>query len=695
MISSSQLINLVKSYISNVDESLIKKAYIFAMEAHGMQKRASGVPYFNHPAEVSRILAELHMDVPTIVTGLLHDVIEDTTSSFEEIEEIFGSEIAFLVEGVTKLSRISYTSSKTQQAENFRKFLMAISQDIRVLIVKLADRLHNMRTLSYIVSPEKRTRISLETLEIYAPLAERIGMNELKDELEDIAFYNLYPNEYSLISMRLEDINNKSNNFIQNTLIELRRIFKEENIDATVVGRQKKAYSIWKKMHRRNVSLEQINDIIAFRVIVRTVDECYRALGAVHTNFQIMPGRFKDYISIPKLNGYRSLHTTVIGPMKLPMEVQIRTEEMHKVADEGIAAHWSYKSGEITADLEEAKKYNWINSLLTILKNSNAPEEAMNNSKLEIFNDEVFCFTPGGDLIALPHGATAIDFAYEIHTDVGNRCIGVKINGKMSPFRTVLRNGDRVDVLTAPNQEPDAAWAQFVVTGKAKSCIHKFIKSKEREQFIKLGLQLVRYVTNPDQKKNDIDIKQFNYDNYEKFYYNVGKGIVPLEQLWYKLKDIPHVNSHICLLDFTPGIAVHFATCCHPILDDSIIGVMVPNRGLEIHLANCEKANTSDSNTIKASWSQLNESQQSIITCLDIVVTNKIGSFGIITNVLGKHNADIINIRTERRSVDFFEVIVDIKIESEQRLNDVLATLRVSQDVKTVRQLKKEKSYFF
>lgn len=691
MISSAQLISLIRSYAQNIDEGLIKKAYIFAMEAHGMQKRASGVPYFNHPAEVARILAELHMDVPTIVTGLLHDVIEDTTSSFEEIEEIFGSEIAFLVEGVTKLSRINYTSSKTQQAENFRKFLMAISQDIRVLIVKLADRLHNMRTLNYIVSPEKRMRISLETLEIYAPLAERIGMNELKDELEDIAFYNLYPNEYSLISMRLENINSKSSNFIQNTLIELRRVFKEVNIDATVVGRQKKAYSIWKKMHRRNVSLEQINDIIAFRVIVHTVDECYRALGVIHTNFQIMPGRFKDYISVPKLNGYRSLHTTVIGPMKLPMEVQIRTEEMHKVADEGIAAHWSYKSGEVTADQEEAKKYNWINSLLTILKNSNAPEEAMNNSKLEMFNDEVFCFTPGGDLIALPHGATAIDFAYEIHTDVGNRCIGVKINGKMSPFRTVLRNGDRVDVITAPHQEPDAAWAQFVVTGKAKSCIHKFIKSKEREQFIKLGLQLVRYVTNPSLKKNDIDIKQFHYDNYEKFYYNVGKGIVPLEQLWYKLRDIPHVNSHICLIDFMPGIAVHFAACCHPILDDSIVGIIIPNKGLEIHLANCEKANLPSSYVIKASWNQLNENQQSIVTCLDIVVANKIESFGTITNALSSNNADIINIRTERRSVDFFEIIVDIKVDSEQKLNDVQAALRVSQDVKSVRQLKNEK----
>lgn len=688
MISSAQLIDLVKAYAPNVDTSVIQRAYIFAMDAHGMQKRASGVPYLNHPTEVARILAEMHMDIQTVVTGLLHDVIEDTSSSFEEIEEIFGSEIAFLVEGVTKLSRINYTSSKAQQGENFRKFIMAIAHDIRVLIVKLVDRLHNMRTLNYIMSDSKRKRISLETLEIYAPLAERIGMNDLKDELEDIAFYNLYPNEYSMISLRLEEIGSKSNNFVQNTQVELRRIFEEAKISAVISGRQKKAYSIWKKMHRRNVALEQINDIIAFRIIVQTVEECYQSLGVIHTNFQVMPGRFKDYISVPKLNGYRSLHTTVIGPMKLPIEVQIRTEEMHKVADEGIAAHWSYKSGEVTADQIEATKYRWLNSLLTIMQNSHLAEEMLDNSKLEMFTDEVFCFTPNGDLIALPRGATAIDFAYEIHTDVGNSCIGVKINGKMSPFRTVLRNGDTVDIITAPHQEPDAAWEQFVITGKAKSCIHRFIKSKEREQFIKLGLQLVRYVTNPTVKKGDFDVKKFNYDNWEKFFYNVGKGLVPISQLMEKLSSLPHRDSAICLIDFTPGIAVRFANCCHPILDDSIVGVMVPNKGLEVHLTNCGNAASSAGYAVKAAWNQSNDAPESVTAALNIVITNKIGSFGIVTNVLSSNGASIVSLKTEHRSIDFFELIVDIKVESEQKLNDVQAALRVSSEVKSVRQVK-------
>lgn len=690
MISSSELIGLVKGYAPNADTDIIKKAYIFAMEAHGMQKRASGVPYFYHPAEVARILAELRMDVATIVTGLLHDVIEDTSSGFEEIEEIFGSEIAFLVEGVTKLSRINYTSSKAQQAENFRKFLIAISQDIRVLIVKLIDRLHNMRTLNYIVSLEKRKRISLETLELYAPLAERIGMNDIKDELEDIAFYNLYPDEYSLIAMRLDEISSKSNNFVQNTLIELRRIFNESKVEANIKGRQKKAYSIWKKMQRRNVTLEQINDIIAFRVIVQSVEDCYRALGMIHTNFQIMPGRFKDYISIPKLNGYRSLHTTVIGPMKLPMEVQIRTEEMHRMAEAGIAAHWSYKNGEVSANQGETQQYNWLNSLLTILQNSQSPDDVLGNSKLEMFDDEVFCFTPTGDLVTLPRGATAIDFAYEIHSAVGNSCIGVRINGKISPFRTILRNGDRVDIITAPHQEPDPAWAQFVVTGKARSCIHKFIRSKEREQFVKLGLQLARYVTNPQLKKNDIDIKQFGYDDYEKFYYNVGKGLVSLTKIM-EHSNLRHVATSVCLIDFTPGIAVYFADCCHPILDDRIIGMMVPNKGLEVHLVNCDKVNLPATNVIKVVWNQSSELNESVISRLRIVMTNKVESFSIVTNALSANGADIISLKTEQRSLDFFELIVDIKVSSERILNSVLATLRVCAGIKNVKEEKNNK----
>ncbi|MCR5224659.1 MAG: bifunctional (p)ppGpp synthetase/guanosine-3',5'-bis(diphosphate) 3'-pyrophosphohydrolase [Alphaproteobacteria bacterium] len=694
MLTSSELISLVQQYEPNANADLLRKAYVFAIEAHGIQKRASGSPYFYHPAEVARILAELKLDIPTIVTGLLHDVLEDTNVSFEELEEIFGSEIAFLVAGVTKLSKINYTSSKTHQADNFRKFLLAISQDIRVLIVKLVDRLHNMRTLNYIASIDKRKRIALETLDIYAPLAERIGMNAIKDEIEDIAFYNLHPNEYSAISLKLEQIRSKDNNFVQNTILELQKIFEESKLEASISGREKKVYSIWKKMQRRNVSLEQINDIIAFRVIVKTIEQCYLALGIIHTHYQIMPGRFKDYISIPKLNNYRSLHTTVIGPFKQPIEVQIRTEEMHRIADEGVAAHWAYKEGSVVVKDNDPKKYSWIKSLLTVLKNSGSPEEVMDNSKLEMFEDEVFCFTPNGDLITLPRGATAVDFAYSIHTAIGNTCIGVRLNGKMAPLKTVLRNGDQVDILTSPYQHPEASWERFVVTGKAKACIRRFIKSQERAEFIALGLQLVKYVfsmTNIVFNESMIDFKKFSCETIAKFYYNVGKCVIPLNSVRSIIPEQetpPFMNANaICLIDFTPGIAVHFAECCHPILGDKIIGILVPQKGIVVHLTNCDRIEQENCTFIKVKWNQDDDIDAAFIARLRIVILNKPESFAIITNIISSNGAGIANIKVEHRSVDFFDLLIDVKVDSPDHLGELQAALRACANVRSVRRL--------
>ncbi|MDR2267968.1 MAG: bifunctional (p)ppGpp synthetase/guanosine-3',5'-bis(diphosphate) 3'-pyrophosphohydrolase, partial [Holosporaceae bacterium] len=659
MITSAELINLVKSYDPNANTDMLRKAYMFAMEAHGTQKRASGSPYFYHPAEVARLLAELRMDVPSLVTGLLHDVLEDTNVTFEELEEIFGSEVAFLVDGVTKLSRVNYTSLKAHQAENFRKFLLATSNDIRVLIVKLVDRLHNMRTINYITLLEKRKKISLETLEIYAPLAERIGMNVIKDEIEDIAFYNLHPSEYSSISLRLEQIRNKDDNFVDNTVKELQRVLHDHGVEAMVSGREKKAYSIWKKMQKRNIPLEQINDIIAFRVIVKTVDQCYLSLGVIHTNFQIMPGRFKDYISIPKLNNYRSLHTTVIGPFKQGIEIQIRTEEMHRVADEGIAAHWSYKEGNVVTSDDDPKKYNWIKSLLAILQNSGTPEDIMNNSKLEMFDNEVFCFTPNGDLITLPRGATAIDFAYEIHTSIGNTCVGVRINGKIVPLKTVLKNGDQVDIITSPYQHPETSWERFVVTGKAKSCIRKFIKSQERVEFINLGLLLVKNVfssTGIQFSEQAINYKNFSCDSIGKFYYNVGRCVIPLNNVRISIQDNerrgPIKEEAICLMDFTPGIAVHFAECCHPILGDKIIGTLIPQRGVEVHLSNCDHLSHRKNAFVRIKWNKEDETESPLMVRLRIVILNRTESFSSITGVISSNGATMTNIKVEHRSID-------------------------------------------
>ncbi|GHT92690.1 GTP pyrophosphokinase [Alphaproteobacteria bacterium] len=695
MITSAELINLVKTYDPDVNVDMLRKAYMFAMEAHGTQKRASGSPYFYHPVEVARLLAELRLDVPSVITGLLHDVLEDTSVTFEELEEIFGSEVAFLVEGVTKLSKVNYTSSKAHQAENFRKFLLATSQDIRVLIVKLVDRLHNMRTINYIASIEKRKRIALETIEIYAPLAERIGMNIIKDEIEDIAFYHLHPNEYSTISVRLEQIRSKDDNFVQNTIAELNRVLRVAGIEAVVNGREKKAYSIWKKMQRRNVALEQINDIIAFRVVVKTIEQCYLSLGVIHTHFQIMPGRFKDYISIPKLNNYRSLHTTVIGPLKQGIEIQIRTEEMHRVADEGIAAHWSYKDGNVIQSGEEPKKYNWIKSLLTILQNSGTPEEVMDHSKLEMFDNEVFCFTPAGDLITLPRGATVVDFAYEIHTSIGNTCIGVRINGKIVPLKTVLRNGDQVDIITSPYQHPESSWERFVITGKAKSCIRKFVKAQEKEEFINLGLQLVKNVFSSAKTEFSeyiIDYKSFSCSSIGKFYYNVGRGTISLNSVRTMVSSGEDDNravmeDAICLMDFTPGIAVHFSECCHPILGDKIIGILVPQKGVVVHITSCAHLGRGKNVFVRAKWNKDDETESTFVSRLRIVIINQTESFAIITNVISSSGASITNIKVDHRSIDFFDLLVDIKVNDVIHLGEVQAALRTCANVRSVRRL--------
>jgi GTP pyrophosphokinase len=692
LITSTELVNLVKKYDQNANVDAIRKAYMFAMDVHGIQKRDSGSPYFYHPAEVARILAELMLDTPSVVSGLLHDVLEDTNVSFEELEEIFGSEVAFLVDGVTKLSKLNYSSSKTHQSENFRKFILASSRDIRVLVIKLVDRLHNIRTLNYISSIEKRKKIALETLEIYAPLAERIGMSVIKDEIEDVAFYTLHPTEYGIITTKLEKIK-MDNNFVQNIISELNRVLKEANINAIISGREKKAYSIWKKMQCRNVPLDQINDIIAFRIIVKTLNQCYLSLGVIHTNFQIVPGRFKDYISIPKLNNYRSLHTTVIGPFNQRIEIQIRTEEMHRVANDGVAVHWSYKDGYIFTRSDEPQKYNWIKNLLTILKNPETPEDVMDNFKLEMFNNEVFCFTPAGDLITLPKHATAVDFAYEIHSSIGNTCIGVRINGKIVPLRTIIRNGDQVDIITSPYQHPEIAWEKFVVTGKAKSCIRKFIKSKEKSEFINLGLNLTKIIFSIANKKfseDSLPYRDFACCSVEKFYYNLGKGTILLSHVRMKISERKNdqlfSDEAICLMDFIPGVAVHFANCCNPIIGDKAIGVLTPQKGIIVHLANCDYI-SENSNFVKVKWNKDEETDIQFVARLKIVILNKSESFAMVTSIISSCGASITNIKVTHRTVDFFDLLVDMKVNNVIHLGEIQATLRTCGNIQSIRRL--------
>ncbi len=494
MMRQYELVDRVRKYNPQTDEDLLNRAYVYAMRAHGAQKRASGDPYFTHPLEVAAILTELKLDDATIVAAVLHDTIEDTGATRAEIDSLFGPEIGNLVDGLTKLKKLDLVSKRAAQAENFRKLLLAIAEDVRVLLVKLADRLHNMRTLHY-VSPEKRARIAEETLDIYAPLAGRMGMQNLRDELENLSFKYLMPEAFAMISTRLEDLRDKNKELIKTIENELTEELAKRGIKAHVRGRQKQPYSVWSKMERKSVAFEQLSDIFGFRVVVDDVDECYRVIGVVHTKWPMVPGRFKDYISTPKQNDYRSVHTTVVGPGRQRVELQVRTVEMHDIARHGIAAHALYKDGrDAPAPVlsHESNAYQWLKRTIDLLADGDSPEEFLEHTRLELFHDQVFCFTPKGRLIALPRGATPIDFAYAVHTSVGNSAVGVKINGRLAPLLSPLVNGDEVEIIRAEGQTPPAAWESIAVTGKARAAIRRASRDAVRAQYAELGRQIVQ-----------------------------------------------------------------------------------------------------------------------------------------------------------------------------------------------------------
>ena len=492
-----ELVERVKSYEPNANEALLNRAYVYAMKAHGNQKRASGAPFFSHPLEVAAILAEMRLDDATIATALLHDTIEDTGATRSEIDALFGAEIGSLVDGLTKIKKLDLVTKKAEQAENFRKLLLAISSDIRVLLVKLADRLHNMRTLGH-MKPAKRKTIAQETMDIYAPLAGRMGMQWLREELEDHAFRWLNPEGYAAVVDRLKMLRDRNQGLIEEIESALLKRLEEAKVHAIVAGREKKPYAIWSKMERKQISLEQLSDIYAFRIVVDEVIDCYRALAVVHTTWHAVPGRFKDYISSPKQNDYQSIHTTVVGPRHQRAELQIRTERMHSVAEYGVAAHALYKdnangTGPHNGVLphHESNAYRWLRHLVDMLLEGDNPEEFLEHTKLELFQDQVFCFTPKGRLIALPRGANPIDFAYAVHTDIGNTCVGCKINGRPMPLVTELRNGDEVEIITSEVQAPPSAWQNLAVTGKARSAIRRATRDAARAQYGKLGREIL------------------------------------------------------------------------------------------------------------------------------------------------------------------------------------------------------------
>jgi GTP diphosphokinase / guanosine-3',5'-bis(diphosphate) 3'-diphosphatase len=716
MMRQYELVERVRSYDPSADEDALNKAYVFSMKVHGSQTRASGDPYFSHPVEVAGILTGYRLDTASIVTGLLHDTVEDTVATIEEIDRLFGDEVARLVDGVTKLSRLELQSPDSGHAENFRKLLLAISEDIRVLLVKLADRLHNMRTLHYIKNPEKRERIARETMEIYVPLAERIGIQEIKEELEDIAFRELYPDASDSIVSRLRFLEEQGDNIITRISDEIYRTLVEADIEAWISGRTKRPVSIWRKMHRKNIEFEQLTDINAFRVVVASVEDCYRALGVIHTHYRMIPGGFDDYISTPKLNGYQSLHTAIIGPENHRIEVQIRTTQMHEIAELGVAAHWQYKQG---AALTEGKSYHWVRQLLDILENSNNPDEFLEHTKLEMFPDQVFCFTPKGEIINLPQGATAIDFAYAVHSEVGDRCIGARINGKMAPLRTEISNGDQVEILTSADGTPSPTWEQWVVTGKARARIRQYVRSERREEFTKLGYALldrayreVGYV--PDGETSQTVLKRFNADSPDDLASIIGSGEITasdvLEQtvpanflrvsdigdekqsdptvIEFPVKDRGDRSSNaIAIRGLTPGMAVHYSNCCHPLPGDKIIGILTPGKGVAIHTKDCETLESfvdAPERWVEVAWDLGPEMPESRVGRINLIVSNERGVLGTVTTVIAQHFGNISNLKLTNRSADFFEMVVDIEVESTTQLNDIIAALRTTPEINSV-----------
>ena len=716
MMRQFELVDKVSGYLSNLDETLLNQAYVFTVKKHGDQKRASGDPYFSHPVEVAGILTELKLDEPTIVTGLLHDTLEDTDATYEELQKLFGEEVAQLVDGVTKLSKLELTADQNKQAENFRKLLVATANDIRVLIVKLADRLHNMRTLHYIQDPSRKQRIAQETLEIYAPLAGRMGIQSFREELEDLSFKMLKPQGYNLISEKLAALKVERSDMLDSIAYDLKNLLTEEDVDAAVEGREKSPFSIWRKMENKSISLEQLSDIFGFRVIVDTEADCYRALGAVHRKWQFVPGRFKDYISVPKTNNYRSLHTTIIGPNRQRVEIQIRTSEMHTIAQNGVAAHWLYKDSDDDRRkvFEDIKPFKWLQELVNQLKIANTAEEFLEDTKMELFHDQVFCFTPKGRIITLPKGATPLDFAYAVHTEVGNSCAGARVNGNITPIRTVLRNGDEVEIIRAEGQLPSANWESIVVTGKARAAIRHHLRENERLAHIKTGREIIASVFQAEKKNNDDNhleraLVPFECETLDDLYAMVGAGQVSGTEVFRKV--YPDQKSPGMLVTALNAItskvgsdgdknapviggdsfsAIKFAPETFPLPGDRIVGIMTPGEGVMVYPISSPLLQDYEAELdrwLPLKWDDEASHGRMYDTRLSLTVANKIGALAIISRTIGEFGANISNLSMNQRDEDFCLLEMDLEVRDLNHVKEIISALRGSRLVNRVKRI--------
>ncbi len=683
------------------------------MKMHGSQLRASGDPYFAHPIQVAGILTDYKLDTATIVTALLHDVVEDTSATRDDIARMFGEEVAVLVEGVTKLSRLELQAEHTRQAENLRKFILAISRDVRVLLVKLADRLHNMRTLKY-VKPEKRERISRETLEVYAPLGRSIGIHSIASELEELAFEHLNPTARTAIERRLEALKLEHGRATEGVATEIQQVLSEAGIKARVYGRQKTPYSIWRKLQRKSVGFSSLSDIYGFRVLLESEDDCYRALGVIHRAWPMVPERFKDFISTPKSNNYRSLHTTVVGPGGLRIEMQIRTEAMDRVAEDGVAAHWAYKNKAYGFDQEAMEREGGrdplqnLRHLVQVIEHGEGGEDWVEHAKLEMYLDQVFVFTPKGRLITLPQGGMPLDFAYGVHTEVGDTAVGVKINGELKPMRTRLQNGDVVEIIRGKKREAPADWRSLTVTGRARSAIRRHIRSSERDEFQKLGRStLEQTLSRAGKSLSDVKLtpalETLALATEDDLFDAIGRGRLSANKVAETLfpalkgtlsaggekKKIANDKARLFVRGggLTPGVSIHFGECCTPVPGDRIVGILEPECGLTVHVIDCQKlADFADDDSV---WNDLNWTPQAEQGAVGMArfratIQNAPGVLGQVATVIGEAGGNILNLKMAHRQSDFFDVDLDVEVSDAKHATTIMAALRANPAVDTV-----------
>ena len=696
MISADDLIALVRNYNPKTNEALVRSAYEFGAEMHDGQFRHSGEPYFSHPVAVAAILAEQDLDDGTIITALLHDTIEDTKASYASVSDLFGEEVAKLVDGVTKLTNLQLNSSETKQAENFRKLFMAMSKDMRVILVKLADRLHNMRTIKS-MRPEKQVQKARETMDIFAPLAGRMGMQWMREELEDLAFRVLNPEGRSSIMRRFVSLQRETGDVIERITGDMRMELQKVDIDAEVFGRAKKPYSIWRKMQEKDQSFSRLSDIYGFRIVTSSEEDSYRTLGAIHQRWSAVPGRFKDYISQPKTNGYRSIHTTVSGRDGKRVEVQIRTRQMHDVAETGVAAHWSYKDGVRTQNPFAVDPAKWISQLTEQFDGEDDHEDFLEAVKLEMYSDQVFCFTPKGEVVKLPRGATPIDFAYAIHTRIGNACVGSKIDGMRVPLWTRVKNGQSVEIITAEGQSPQTTWLEIATTGKAKTAIRRSLREADRDSFIKLGRELARSAfANVGQKSTEKVLEAaalvLRLKDLDEVLARLGSaeltGRQVVQAIYPELtaqKGTP-VDSSRAVIGLKAGQSFERAKCCQPLPDERIVGIIMRGRGVVVHTIDCEKLITLEDRLddwLDLHWHDGSHAAEYTAT-LRMTIGNGAGVLGRVCSLIGETGANISDLRFIDRKPDYFLILIDVDLRDVQHLHTLSGALGAQEGVAAV-----------